>query len=102
MEPTDTAGEDRFPVKISRLKLGRGFVAAIVENHGSAHALAAVTIDGCHVRALDPVVLETFVERFHAHSSHALCNQVADGIIYHSASDTSLESKAIREIGSDI
>src|SRR6266404_9809428 len=102
MEPADTAGEDGFPLKISRLELGRGFVAAVVENNGGTHPLAAVTIDGSHVRALDTVVLEMLVERPHTHGAHSFSNEVTDGIIYHGGSDSGLQSEAICQIGSNI
>ena len=84
---------------IDTLELGRGFVAAIVEDHGRADALAAVTIDGGHVGAANAVMREVFVERLHPHSPHALGDQVADRVIHHRRRDAGLQAKAVREVG---
>ena len=45
-------------------------LAAVVEDDRAAHAVAAVAVDGRHVRAAHAVVLEHLVERRHAHRAH--------------------------------
>src|ERR1019366_4034353 len=49
VEPADAAGKDFGPIEIAGLEPGGGFIRAIVEDHGSTHAVAAIAIDGCHV-----------------------------------------------------
>ena len=96
VEPAHAAGEDVLPVEIARLELRAGFVAAVVEHHRRAHALAAVAVDRGHVRAVDAVVLEVLVEGLHAHRAHALGDQVADGIIHHGGGDAGLAGGSSR------
>ena len=79
-----------------------GFVAAVIKDHGRAHALAAVAIDGGHVGAVDAVMFEVFVERLDAHGAHPLGDQVADGIIHHGADDARLHAEAVRQVGGAI
>ena len=88
-----------FQLKSPGLSCAGGFVAAVVEHHRRAHALAAVAVNRGHVRAVHAVVLELLVERLHAHRPHALGDQVADGIIHHGRGDAGVEPEAIGEIG---
>ena len=90
------------PIEIAGLELAGGLVAAVVKNHRRAHALAAVGINRGHVRPAHAVVLELFVERFHAHCADALGNQIADGIIHHRAGDAGVEAEAVRQICGDV
>ena len=53
VEPAHAPAKNRFPVEIARLELRRGFVAAIVKHDRRAHALAAVAVDGRHVRTAE-------------------------------------------------
>ena len=91
--------EDRFPIEVARLEQRAGFVGAVVEHHGRAHAVAAVAVDGGHVGAGHAVVLEALVERLDAHGPHALGDQVADGIIHHGGGDAGLHAEAVRQVG---
>ena len=99
VEPAHACAEDFLPVEIARLEQAAGFVAAVVEHHRRAHAVAAVAVDRGHVRAAHAVVLEPFVERFHAHRPDALGDQVADGIIHHGGGDAGVQAEAIGEVG---
>ena len=54
MEPAHAARENLAPVKIARLQTARSFIAAVIENHRGAHALAAVAKDSGHVGAVTP------------------------------------------------
>ena len=47
-------------------------------------------------------MFELFVERFDSHRTNPFGNQVTDGIVDHRGSDTSVQPKAVREIGCDI
>src|SRR5207253_1867966 len=78
MEPADAAREDGLPVEVARFKPRRSLVASVVEHHGRTHTLAAVAVDGGHVRSADAVVLETFVERPYTHRLYTLGDEVAD------------------------
>ena len=93
--------EDCLPIEIARLQQRGRFVAAVVEHHRRAHAVAAVAIDGRHVRAGDAVVLEVLVERLDAHGPHALGDQIADRIIDHGGGDAGLEAEAIGQVRGD-
>ena len=64
--------------------------------------MSLVAIDGGHVGAGDAVVLEVLVEWPHAHRSHALSNQIADGIIDHRRGDTRFQAKAIGQVRRDV
>ena len=99
VKPADARAKDGFPIEIAGFEHGPGFVGAIIENHRSAHAEAAVAIDGGHVGAVHAIVLEVLVEGLHAHGAHALGDQIADGIIHHRRGDARLQAKAIRQIG---
>ena len=102
VEPPDAAGEDFLPVEVAGLELRRRFVAAVVEHDRRADALAAVAIDSSHVRAVDAVVLEVFVEGFNAHGADALGDEVADGVVRHGRSDAGLQAEAVGEVGRDV
>ena len=88
-----------FQLKSPGLSMRARLVAAVVEHHRRAHALAPVAINRRHVRAADAVVLEPLVKRFHAHRPHALGDQVADGIIHHGGGDAGVQAEAIGEVG---
>ncbi len=102
MEPAHAVGKDGLPVEVARLELGAGFVAAVVEDNGRAHALAAVAINGGHVWAVDAVVFEVLIERLDAHRPDAFGNQLADGIIHHRRGDAGLHAEAVGEFGGDV
>ena len=102
MKPAHALGEDRLPVDVSGLQLGRSFIAAVVEDHRGADALAAIAVDRRHVRTVDAVVFEMPVEWRDAHCTHALGDQVADRVVNHRRSDAGLQPEAIREIGRDV
>ena len=91
--------EDGLPIEVARLEHGAGFVGPVVKDHRSAHAVAAVAVDGGHVGAIDAVMLETLVERLHAHGPHAFGNQIADRVVHHGAGDTGLEPETVGEVG---
>ena len=99
MEPADATGENGLPIKVARLEQGAGFVAAVVEHHGRAHALAAVAIDSGHVGAVNAIMLEVLVEGLDPHGPHAFGDQVADGIIHHRRGDAGLQAEAVRQVG---
>ena len=64
--------------------------------------MAAITVDGRHVWAVDAVVREVFVERLDPHGPDPLGDQVANRIIHHCGGDTGFQSEAIGQIGGDI
>ena len=70
VEPAHAAAEDRVPVEVARLQLRGGLVGAVVEDDRRAHAVAAIAVDGGHVRPADAVVLEALVERRDPHRAH--------------------------------
>src|SRR5437879_1592139 len=72
MEPTDAPCKNVFPVEVTRLELGSGFIAMIIKNYWGADTEAAITIYRGHVRPMHAVVFEMFVERLHPHGAHTL------------------------------
>ena len=88
------------PAKIAFQSKSPGFscaaasLRAVVKDHRRAHAVAAVAVNGRHVRAGDAVVLEMLVERLHAHGAHALGDQIADRIIDHRGGDAGLQAES--------
>src|SRR5262249_6228418 len=102
VKPAHTAGKNFFPIKITWLEQGARFVATIVKNHRRPDALAAVAVNGGHVRSVNAIMLEMFVDGFHSHGTDALGYQVADGIIDHRSRDGSLHLEAIRKVGCDV
>ena len=91
-----------FQSKSPGLSMAPASLAAIIENHGSAHAQAAIAVHGGHVGTVHAIVLEMLVERLHAHGAHPLGNQIADGIIHHRRGDARLQAEAIRQVGSTV
>ena len=91
-----------FQSKSPGLSSAAASLDAVVEDHRGAHAVAAVAIDGGHVRAGDAIVLEALVERLDAHGADALGDQVADRVIDHGGGDAGLEPEAIGQIGGDV
>jgi hypothetical protein len=87
-----------LPVKVARLQLRRRFVRAVVEDDGRADALAAVAVDGGDVWAAHAVVLEPLEEGADAHRSHALRDEVADGVVDHRGDDASVHAETVGEI----
>src|SRR5947207_5605259 len=102
MEPADAAREDGLPVEVARFEPRRSLVASVVEHHGRTHTLAAVAVDGGHVRSADAVVLETFVERPYTHRLYTLGDEVANRIANHCARDAGLETEAVGQVGGDV
>ena len=102
MEPADAAREDGLPVEVARFEPRRSLVASVVEHHGRTHTLAAVAVDGGHVGAAHPVVLEAPVEGSHAHGPHPLRDQLPDRIVDHGARDARLEAEAVRQVGGGV
>ncbi len=102
VEPTDARREDFLPVEVARLELAGGLVAAVVEHHRGAHALAAVAVHGGHVRAAHTVVLELLVVRLHAHRPNTFGDQVTDRVVDHRADDAGVEPEAVGEVGGDV
>ena len=70
----------------------------VVEDHRRAHAVAAVAVDGGHVRAGDAVVREMLVKRADAHGANTLVDHIADGVIDHGGDDTGIQAEAVREV----
>ncbi len=91
-----------FQSKSPGFRWAAASLAAVVEDDGGAHALAAVAIDSGHVRAEHAIVREVFIERRDAHGADALGDEIADGIIGHGGGDAGLEPEAIREISGDV
>src|ERR1039457_4625192 len=102
VKPPHTGSENGVPIEVARLQQRSGFVRPVVEHHGRAYAVAAVAVNGRHVRARHAVVLESLVERLHAHGLHALRDQVADGVIDHGGGDSRGHAETIRQIGGDV
>ena len=90
------------PVEVARLELRRRLVGAVVEDDRAAHAVAAVAVDGGHVRPGDAVVREPLVERPHAHRADALGDQVADRVVDHGRGDAGAQAEAVGEVGGDV
>ena len=88
-----------FQSKSPGLSRAAASLRAVVEDDGGAHAVAAVAVDGGHVRAADAVVLEVLVEGPDAHRADALGDQVADGVIDHGGGDAGFQAEAIGQVG---
>src|SRR3954451_24206188 len=99
MEPADASGENCLPIEVARLELSRRFIAAVVEDHRSAYAVASVTVNRRHVGSVNTVMFKAFVKGPDTHRADSFGNKVADRIIHHSAGHTRLEAEAIGEIG---
>ncbi len=98
VKPADSRSEDGLPIEVAGLKHRPRLVRTIVENHGSAHAEAAIAVNGRHVGAVHAIVLEMFVERPHAHGAYALGYQVTNGIVDHRGCYARLQAKAVCQV----
>ena len=96
VEPAHARAEDGRPIEVARLEHGAGFVGPVVEDHRTAHAVAAIAVDGGHVGAVDAVMLEALVERLHAHGPHPFGDQISDRVVHHGGGDTGLQAESNR------
>jgi len=102
VEPAHPPLKYGLPIEIARFELGSGFVAAVIKHHRWAHAVAAIAVDGCHIRAIHPVVFKTAVKRHHAHRPNAFRNQVTNRVIDHGCSNACAQPEAISQVGSTV
>src|SRR5262249_34832576 len=102
VEPTHAPGKNLLPLEIARFELRRRLVATVVKHHRSGDAMSTVTINSCHVRAADAVVLESLVERLDAHGSDAFGDQLTERIIDQCRGDAGAKSETISEVGSHV
>src|SRR5204863_3616347 len=102
VKPTDTSGKDVLPIEIPRRQLRRRLITTIVKNNRGANPLPPVAVNGGHIRALHPIMLEVLVKRLHTHGPDSLCNEIANGVIRHRGHDSGPQPEAIGEVGGDV
>ena len=99
MEPAHAVRKHGLPIDIARLQLRGCFIRAVIENHRSTHAIAAIAINRGYVGPGNAIVLEVLIERMHAHGTHPFGNQITDRIIHHRTHHAGLHPETIRQIG---
>ena len=102
MKPAHALAEDFFPVKITGLKLRRGFVATVIKHHRCPNTLSTITVNSGHVRPMNSIVFKRNIKRFYTHCPDPLRNQIANRIINHRRSHARLKAETIGKIGRDI
>ena len=64
--------------------------------------MAAVAVDGRHVGAVDPVMLESLIKGFDAHGAHPFSDQVANRIIHHGSHHAGVQAEAVGQVGGHV
>ena len=99
MEPAHAAGKNFLPIEIAGFEKSASLIRPVVKYDRRADALAAITVYRRHIRSVDAIMLEVFIERLHPHGFHPFRDQIADGIVHHGGRNSRFQSETIGQIG---